>query len=170
MVAETFKLSSSLKVIQQPYLRVMKKMQGLLCLSLKCSQLWGEVKYLFNYNVMFHCPRFPVQALTGHFSIAHVFLLTCHQLLWMQGEENSQQGSSLLWETQHHRPDQDLAYVILIVAGIVALTSSFVASASDLHFRSSVTDWKPQWDFQKYSGVMLILSYSSRSYPRVSKK
>lgn len=67
MVAETFKLSNSLKVIQQPYLRAMKKMQGLLCLSLKCSQLWREVKYLFNHSVMFHWPRFPVQALMGRF-------------------------------------------------------------------------------------------------------
>lgn len=63
---------------------------------------------------------------------------------------------------------QGLAYVISIVAGIVALTSLFVASASEVHFRSSVTDSKPQWDFQKYSGLMFILSYSS--YPRVSKE
>lgn len=161
MVAETFKLSSSLEVIQQPYFRAMEKMQGLLCLSLKCSQLWGEVKYLFNHRVWCStAPDFQTKPSQAG-SIAHVFLLTCHQLLWRQGEEDSL--------TTGKFSAQGLACVIVIVADIVALTSSFVASASDLHFRSSVTDWKPQWDFQKYSGVMLILFYSSRSHPRVSK-
>lgn len=160
MVAETFKLSSNLEVIRQLYLRAMEKMQGLLCLSLKCSQLWGEVKCLFNHRVWCStAPDFQSKPLQAG-SIAHVFLLTCHQLLWIQEEENTTEKFSA----------QCLAYVILIVAGIVALTSSFVASASELHFRSFVADWKPLWDFQKYSGVMLILSFSSRSYPRVSKE
>lgn len=63
---------------------------------------------------------------------------------------------------------QSLAYVILTVAGVVALTSSFVASASELHFRSSVTGWKLQWGFQKYSGLMLTLSSSNNGFPTVS--
>lgn len=92
MVAETFKLSSNVEVIQQPHLRDMKKMQALLCLSLKCSQLWGEMKYLFNHRVWCStAPDFQSKPLLAS-SIAHVFLLTCHQLCECRERKTQNRG------------------------------------------------------------------------------
>lgn len=51
MIAAPFELSCNLEVIQQPYLRATEKVQELFQLLLRCSQLWGGVKYLFNHRV-----------------------------------------------------------------------------------------------------------------------
>lgn len=122
MVAETFKLSHNLKVILQPYLRTMENIQRWFHLPLKHSDLWGEMKHLFYHSLVLQGPGLPVPCLTGQLQSTRV---SSHlpSAFTSATRRKHMQGKLSAW---------GLAYVILIVAGIVALTLSFVASASEL--------------------------------------